>query len=79
MPLTALNGLYRPFKARSFGKINQDKYVKTIDDSSSVLSDATTVAPQEKARPGKAASKHAPDSIDYGSTRYAMRGMSTRA
>ncbi|RAK98483.1 uncharacterized protein BO80DRAFT_466926 [Aspergillus ibericus CBS 121593] len=79
MPLTPLNSIYRPFKARSFGKINQDKYVKTTDDSSSVLSDATTVAPQEKPRPEKASAKQTPDSIDYGSTRYAMRGMSTRA
>ncbi|PWY75259.1 hypothetical protein BO94DRAFT_524135 [Aspergillus sclerotioniger CBS 115572] len=80
MPLTTpLNGLYRSFKARHLGKVNHDEYIKTADDSSSILSDATTVAPREKPQAGKTASQQTPDSMDYGSTRYGMRGMSTRA
>lgn len=72
MPLTPLNGLYRSFKARHLSKINHDEYIKTADDSSSIFSDATTVAPREKPRVEKAATQQTPDSMDYGSTRYGM-------
>ncbi|OJZ81348.1 hypothetical protein ASPFODRAFT_52408 [Aspergillus luchuensis CBS 106.47] len=74
MPLTPLNGLYRSFKARQTSKAKSDEYVKPtenhVEDSASVLSDATTLA-QSKTRPQKTAfSQQGPDSIDYGSTQY---------
>ncbi|GKZ23221.1 hypothetical protein AbraCBS73388_009578 [Aspergillus brasiliensis] len=84
MPLTPLNGLYRSFKARHLNRTNADQYVKTteddhVEDSASVLSDATTLA-QSKTGPQKGTSaQQSADSIDYGSTRYSTRGMSTRA
>ncbi|GKZ29539.1 hypothetical protein AbraIFM66950_005376 [Aspergillus brasiliensis] len=70
MPLTPLNGLYRSFKARHLNRTNTDQYVKTTDDdhvedSASVLSDATTLA--QSKRPS---AQQGADSIDYGSTRY---------
>ncbi|PYH38879.1 uncharacterized protein BO87DRAFT_421991 [Aspergillus neoniger CBS 115656] len=83
MPLTPLNGLYRSFKARQTSKAKSDEYVKPtedrIEDSASVLSDATTLAQSKTGSQKGSSLQQGPDSIDYGSTQYSMRGMSTRA
>ncbi|PWY88197.1 hypothetical protein BO70DRAFT_359670 [Aspergillus heteromorphus CBS 117.55] len=94
MPLlTPLNTLYKALKPSP--KSNPKQNTTTEDtkpfashlesDTCSILSNATTVtvtptprgnAPSEKPRPRP---RYEPDSMDYGSSRYMSRGMSTRA
>ncbi|PYH75544.1 hypothetical protein BO82DRAFT_359928 [Aspergillus uvarum CBS 121591] len=48
------------------------------DDSASVLSDATTLAPRKDEQPSNKGSSQDREEIDFNSVRYMMRGMATR-
>ncbi|RAH75010.1 uncharacterized protein BO66DRAFT_434113 [Aspergillus aculeatinus CBS 121060] len=48
------------------------------DDSASVLSDATTLAPRKDEQPPKKGGSRDQEEIDFDSVRYMMRGMATR-
>ncbi|PYI35433.1 hypothetical protein BP00DRAFT_453828 [Aspergillus indologenus CBS 114.80] len=48
------------------------------DDSASVLSDATTLAPRKDEQPSSKDNSRDQEEIDFNSVRYMMRGMATR-
>ncbi|OJJ94891.1 hypothetical protein ASPACDRAFT_1860579 [Aspergillus aculeatus ATCC 16872] len=48
------------------------------DDSASILSDATTLAPRKDEQPSSKGNSRDHEEIDFDSVRYMMRGMATR-
>ncbi|RAL12419.1 uncharacterized protein BO97DRAFT_443049 [Aspergillus homomorphus CBS 101889] len=92
MPFTPLNSMYRAIRSKSPKKTKNAEDSKqendkrpteissksTNDDSASVLSDATTLAPRKGEQSSKKGNTQDQDEIDYNSVRYMMRGMGSR-
>ncbi|PYH45966.1 uncharacterized protein BP01DRAFT_356163 [Aspergillus saccharolyticus JOP 1030-1] len=88
MPSNPLSSMYRAIRSKSPKNINKEdsKQVKeqTVsrqfarDDSASVLSEATTLAPRRDEQSSKKGAIQDQEEIDYNSVRYTMRGMGSR-
>ncbi|PYI18659.1 hypothetical protein BO99DRAFT_443714 [Aspergillus violaceofuscus CBS 115571] len=89
MPSNPFNSMYQAIRSKSskngngsedskYSKNNAASKEHAQDDSASVLSDATTLAPRKDEQPSSKDNSRDQEEIDFNSVRYMMRGMATR-